>query len=346
MSLPLGLSPRDWGLQKNIVAASQCLREELARRYPGIREIVARSPQAALESVPDVEVRWTVGPPKGACELGGVYDGDREPPLITVRRFENDKRNNFTCLHELGHHLLAQNEEWQYDVLPTLGRDARRVEEKIVNDFAASLLISDTDVELHLGSGVSARGIISLIQQTHASATSCCIRALHRPGERLIMLADLGGHIWWSGSSGSPYNPGRKVRQPALLRAIERAQEDAGEHTIVGGEGIRYSTGNSNTDISLNVALYDALAVAVVTSTRPQSRGWVDGSWEEICEQCGSGFLIDNSPGHCAKCDAWKCPHCRTCDCVVNNAVYCMKCFLQLSVAEAATGQTQHEECP
>lgn len=68
---------------------------------------MSRLPLMPLDAVPDVEVRWTAEPPKGACELGGVYDGDRGPALITIRRYRNDSRNYFTCLHELGHHLFA-----------------------------------------------------------------------------------------------------------------------------------------------------------------------------------------------------------------------------------------------
>lgn len=225
MALPVGLSAGEWSTQRVVVLVSQHLRDELDLRYPGVRALAAHDPLAALDMVPDVEVRWTTQPPKGECQLGGVYDGDRDPALITVRESPNETRNYFTCLHELGHHLFAQDEVWQYEVLPGLGRHARRTEEKIANDFAASLLTLDDEVERHLGAGVSARGIVSLIRQTQASATSCCVRAFHLPGERLIILADHAGGIWWVDSSGSPFTPGRKVHQPARVRAIERAIE-------------------------------------------------------------------------------------------------------------------------
>ena len=346
MALPVGLSAGEWSTQRVVVLVSQHLRDELDLRYPGVRALAAHDPLAALDMVPDVEVRWTTQPPKGECQLGGVYDGDRDPALITVRESPNEKRNYFTCLHELGHHLFAQDEVWQYEVLPGLGRHARRTEEKIVNDFAASLLIPDDEVERHLGAGVSARGIVSLIRQTQASATSCCVRALHLPGERLIILADHAGGIWWVDSSGSPFTPGRKVHQPALVRAIERAIEGGAEYTLVGGDGIRYSTGNANTDVSINVVLHEGLAIAVATSTHPQSRQRVDAQWEETCESCGAEFQIDNSPGHCANCDTWKCPECRRCECNAPKPVYCLRCFMQMSVAESAGGRTEHEECP
>lgn len=346
MALPGGLSAAEWCTQRGVVLASQHLREELDLRYPGISALAAQDPLLAVDSVPDVEVRWTAQPPKGACELGGVYDGDREPALITIRRYANDSRNYFTCLHELGHHLFALDETWQYGVLPLLGEHARRTEDKIVNDFAASLLIPEDRVVQHLGSGVTARGIVALVQQTQASATSCCVRALHRPGERLIMLADHGGHIWWADANGSPFNPGKRVHQPSLVRAIERAADDGGEHTVVGGDGIRYSSGKAITDVRVEVALHEGLAVAVVTSTHPQTRHWVDSQWEETCGACGTEFQISKSPGHCAKCDTWKCPDCRACECAAHKPVYCMKCFMQMSLVESAGGRTEHDECP
>lgn len=345
MVLPAGLSASEWNTRRGVVLAREHLRKELDHRYPGVSALAAQDPLMALDSLPDVELRWTAEPPRGACELGGVYDGDRDPALITIRRSSNDSRNYFTCLHELGHHLFAQDEAWQFDVLPFIGESARRIEDKIVNDFAASLLIPEDRVVQHLGAGVTARGIVALVQQTKASATSCCVRALHLPGERLIILAAESGHIWWADSNGSPFNPGKRIHQPSLLRAIERAKEDGGEHTVVGGDGIRYSTGKAVTDVMIEVSLYEGLAIAVATLTRPQTRHWVDEQWNEICESCGFEFQITNSSGHCTVCDSWKCPDCRGCGCTDRRAVYCTECFMQLSLAEAGGGRTAHNEC-
>lgn len=344
MTLPQGHSAAEWSGQSLVEQASSHLREVLRASYPEVAAIASTNPQGALELVSDVTVRWTSEPPKGACALGGVYDGDCQPPTITLRRFSNEKRNNFTALHELGHHLLYGDEDWAYRVLPTLEDKARLVEEKVVNDFAATLLVPDAVVQQHLGSGVAADGIRQMVAQTEASATTCCIRALNVPGERLVMLADVEGRIWYSDSNGMPYNPGKRVTQPSLATAAERALAD-GEYTLVGGEGIRYSKGWADTDVKIDVALHEGLVIAVVTSTRPDSRTRLSADWREECGACGEQFTSDISPGQCRTCGDWKCPGCRGCECTNAKAVVCTRCWVALSVAEVGKGLTVHEHC-
>lgn len=344
MTLPHGRSAAEWLGQALVSQASSHLREALRASSPEVAAIASADPQGALALVPGVTVRWTYDQPKGACALGGVYDGDSEPPTITLRRFTNDKRNNFTALHELGHHLLYGDEDWQYRVLPTLGDKARVVEEKIVNDFAATLLVPTSVVQRHLGAGVTATGLRQMVAETEASATTCCISALNLPGQRLVMLADVEGRIWYSDSNGTPYNPGKRVVQPLLATAAERALGE-GQHTLVGGEGIRYSKGWADTDVRIDVALHEGLVIAVVTSTRPDSRTRLSADWNEECAACGAHFRLDASSGQCATCGDWKCSECRGCECTNAKSVVCTRCWVALSVAEVGKGLTVHDDC-
>lgn len=344
MALPQGRGATEWSGQTLVSQASSHLREVLSASYPEVAALASIDPQGALALVPGVVVRWTYDRPKGACDLGGVYDGDSEPPTITLRRFGNERRNNFTALHEVGHHLLYGDEDWQYRVLPTLGDKARMVEEKIVNDFAATLLVPASVVQQHLGVGVTADGLRQMVALTEASATTCCISALNLPGERLVMLADVEGRIWYSDSNGMPYNPGKRVTQPSLATAAERALGD-GEYTLVGGEGIRYSKGWADTDVRIDVALHGGLVIAVVTSTRPDSRSRLSADWREECAACGEQFTSDTSPGQCSTCGDWRCPECRGCECTNAQTVVCTRCWVALSVAEAGKGLTAHDDC-
>lgn len=344
MTLPEGRSAADWTGQGQVSRASAHLREVLSVSYPEVSALASVDPQEALNLVPGVEVRWTYERLRGGCDLGGAYDGDSEPPTITLRWSSNEKRNNFTALHELGHHLLYSDEDWQYRVLPTLGDKARVVEEKIVNDFAATLLVPESVIQQHLGAGVTANGLREMVSQTEASATTCCISALNLSGERLVMLGDTEGHIWYADSNGHPYNPGKRVQQPSLATAAERALSE-GHYTLVGGEGIRYSTGRADTDVRIDVALHDGLVIAVVTSTRPDSRSRLDSDWNEECAACGSFFKINSSAGQCSTCGDWKCADCRGCECSNANVVTCTRCFLALSLAEVGKGLTVHEDC-
>lgn len=344
MSLPLGRSAAEWTDQSLVSQASGHLRATLRTAYPEAAALASTDPQEALDSIPGLEVSWTHETPRRACDLGGVYDGDRDPARITLRVYQNERRNKFTALHELGHHLLYCDSDWSLRVLPTLGDRARVVEEKVANDFAASLLLPDEMVQRYLGSGVTAVGLREMLARTEASATTCCVRALSLPGDRLVMLATLDGGIWYSDSNGRPYNPGKKVVQPSLATAAERALAE-GSYTLLGGEGIRYASGRADTDVQVDVAVHEGLVFAVVTSTRPDSRTWGGADWNEVCRACGEHFQVSMSAGKCAACDEWKCPECRGCECVNAKAVICPRCWIALSVAEASQGLETHTDC-
>lgn len=344
MTLPLGRSAAEWTGQSLVSQASSHLRAVLRRTYPEAAAIATTDPQEALESIPDVEVSWTYEAPRGTCDLGGVYEGDCDPARITLRVFPSEGRNNFTAMHELAHHLLYRDHDWSLRVLPTLGDMARVVEEKVANDFAATLLVPDEVVHRYLGSTVTAVGLREMVARTEASATTCCVRALNLPGERLVMLAAPDGRIWYSDSNGRPYNPGKKVVQPSLATAAERALPE-GSYTLLGGEGIRYSTGWADTDVQVEVAGHEGLVIAVVSSTRPDSRSRLASDWHEECPACGDHFQVSTSSGKCATCDQWKCPECRGCECSNARAVICPRCWVALSLAEAARGLEAHDDC-
>lgn len=334
----------EWAGPKLVATAACRLLDEFSRLFPEASSIAHGDPVAALDRIPALEVEWTTRPPAGACQLGGTYDGRRSPALIRIREERYLSRNNFTAMHELGHHLLYLNETWQYDVLPGLGGRARIVEEKIVNAFAAKILIPDSAIDAFLGHDVTPQGVFELADATSASLTACCIAALGRPGDRLVLIGDPDGRVSFADSNGHPYNPGRKLPQPLLARAAERAGEK-GRSTMKGGEGIRYSSGRAYTDVEMRVAVRGAVVVAVVTTTPPDGRIHADAGWGELCGNCGTEFVAANSPGYCQKCGQWKCPACRTCGCAPQPAI-CTKCFQTLSVEDMARGRSVHEECP
>ena len=346
--LPHGWVPSRWETREGTRAVAGHADALLDAKYPGVRTAVLDDPVKALTLVHDVEVRWVTTRPRGACELGGLYEGDRDVPRITVHESPHAPRNHFTCMHELGHHLLGQDEDWQFDVLPALdASQARRVEDKAVNDFAARLLIPDTHVAATLGSSATPGGIVALHARSQASLTACCVRALSEPGERLIFLVSHAGHIWWVGSNGSPYSPGKGVHQPLVVQAIERATEsETGTFALFGGAGIQYRSGNSLTDVKVDVALADDdLAVVIATTTPPQARGYVEADWAEACETCGANFTPEQAPERCSKCHSWRCPECSNCSCNEREPAFCEACFLTLPVADVDRGLTRHEDC-
>jgi len=340
--LPAGKSAAEWRTQPLINVASQRLIELFEDRYPDAAAIAHADPVRALQFIADVKLQWLTDSPTGACELGGVYDPVHKPPLIQVLMSRSLERNNFTVLHELGHHLLAQDEQWSYTVRRSISQD---VEERVVSTFASHVLLPDEIVVHHLDP-VTATGVVSLIGATSASVTACCVRALSLPGERLVLLTERGERVIWAGSNGRPHAPRKDVWQP-FIEAVARRAESNPDLTaeMSGGEGVLYANGTQDTNVNAQAAWYEDLVVAVVTSTPPPRYVYPGHEpWQQACGNCGHEFPPAESPAQCSKCREWKCPRCNHCQCAP-APVICEECWTQLSRSLVERGLRRHPDC-
>lgn len=345
--LPTSRTPAEWRTQALITAASHYLVSEFENRYPEGAAIAHSDPAAAAQFMNDLTVKWVQRRPSGACDLGGTYEDQVYPAVATIHLTASQERNNFTLLHEIGHHLLSTDPIWAFDIRPSLAGQARTIEDHLVNAFASNVLLPDEIVNLHL-QPVTAAGIVSLRNATYASTTACCVRAAGLPGERLVMLTRHGDEVLYADGNGQPYTPGKNVHQPGILKAAERAAEIPNKTAqITGGDGILYSTGRHNPNVRIDVAWYDHLVVAVVTATPPPRRMRNDQEqWQHIGDHCGHEFSLAESPGHCSRCGDWKCPECGSCGCR-RPSVYCTDCFMELPVSMVEQGRSHHHpECP
>lgn len=321
------------------------LRAVFAQHWPEAARLASEDPVGCLGHVADLEVSITDGAGGANCPIAGDYDGQADPPLLTICRSDNGRRDGFTALHELGHHLLYDDSTWQYEICPKL-KDARIDEERVVNSFAAGILIGDTLIAAHLCPDVTANGIRALACDTRASLAACCVRALERPGDRLVMIASPSGRVWFSSSSGDVYNPGRRVIQPMLADAAERARSGAGSVVIEGGEGLRYASGRSWLEARADVCVSDDVLIAVITRgrhKRPDETSW--SSWTIECPQCAQEYTPKDSPGECFQCGQSRCPRCGACDCPRKVRPICRECFTELSASEASNGRTLCGQC-
>ncbi len=326
----------------NVSDAAARLGPLLEARYPGAAALACQAPAQALEALGEVAVRWLNGRSRSACPVDGTYTDD--PPTITIYRSRTVERDNFTCLHELGHHLLTLDEQWQFTEKPRLGERARYVEETVVNVFAARTIIPTNLLNRYLALPVRAAQIRDLYYATPASATACLVRSMDIEGQRLVMLTDLGGSVWFADSTGEPYNPGKNVPQPAVARAIDRALTGDGTYRLVGDEGIVYRSGKANPWVEIDVAVDETMAFVVVHAVTRDSRAPGGSEWQASCGQCGYDFAPDEASGQCAECREPKCPECGQCACEP-ELVICSQCFVALSTVEAAAGRTTHQEC-
>lgn len=340
--IPLPADPRWWLTRDGVAHAARHLRTQLATRYPEAARCAADDPTGVCDHIIDLDLELQPTPPSGACPVGAVYEPLPAPARIRMRP-TGGRRDGFTILHEIGHHLMYTDHWWSLTVRPTLpqGKD-RVVGEKVANAFAASVLLPNAQVGSVFADGVSATAIRQLHRHSQASAAACCVRALDEPGQRLVMLASLDGRPWFADSHGMPYNPGTKLTQPLIGRAIERAGMDGTAH-VTGGQGIVYSTGRIDTDVILEVAVDGGYVFAIATSTPQDSRLSVEFTNEITCSHCDETFTPVDSTQRCLACSSWRCPACGQCDCE-RPASYCQRCFIELAVADVQAGHTNCEE--
>lgn len=314
-------------------------------RYPQAAETASFDAVGAVECLPDVEVIEDPHYRSRGCPIDGTYDPD--PPLIRYRPYYN-RRDGFTLLHELGHHLLATDDTWCLRVWPMLNEVkglASRVEEDLVNAFAAGVLIG-ADIALDaFAEGVTSAAIAGLYESTGASAAACLVRGLRETGDRLVMLCGRDGLTLFAASNGEPYNPGAGVTQPAVAQAVTRIGGLEGTRRIDGGDGVRYRSGKAFTRVRFDVTVRDQLVFVIVEPTAIDTRVQAFDEWHLTCPACGHSFTQDASTGLCATCREPLCPRCRGCDCEGRAATYCQRCFITLPTARAGTGATLCEDC-
>lgn len=345
MSVFVADSADTWRTNARILEAARYLIGELEQRHPDAATLAEADPHTALSHIPGLLVTIDHTARNAVCPIDGTYDA--ATTTIRYRPAGNDARDRFTLLHELGHHLLAINDDWNYDVVPLLTqtKNAAHVEERLVNAFASLLLIPDEQADEAFRTGVTAAAARDLYLTTNASATACLSRSLLEPGDRLVMLGTGGGHIWYAQSNGEPYAPSAAVEQPAIAHGALRALQGDGTARFTGHEGIRYRSGKANTRVAFDICTEGTLVFAVITPTRFDSR--VDNTSAEFTltcvAGCGATFTPVEAGDTCSRCGETRCPRCRGCECL--REIYCSRCTIALPTVRARAGSTLCEEC-
>lgn len=343
MHLPDIQPVSDWTLIKHIELAVEYFKAKIAEddQLTGLFQ----DPLETLENHTGIALKFVSSSPSG-CSVSGYYRPT--PPTLHVHRSNSSRRDNFTALHELGHHLQQTDRSWAMDVLSELTDRERELLEEAVSDALASDILLPKDlVAEHLGSGlVTAKGIAALYGATVASRQACCIAAArHGVGDKaLISLSDLDGKVVLSLSTAeSLYRLPRGLVQPDLSRLIRKACD--GQLTAVGTAqaGLVYSTTNRRYDIKFDVAL-DIEGRWAFSVARPEQE-YGNQNWGKAVQHCPAPaceaiFEVDGATARC-RCGDYKCPECGSCSCESSLPV-CTECWTELSVADVAAGQSTH----
>lgn len=122
----------------------------------------------------------------GLCD--GLYI--RQSRLILYLPTPGSRRENFTLLHELGHHLIYQDD----DLLAWLADhdDPKRAREEVCDQIAARLLVPTELIDRVLdGRKPAATDVASLYEQSAASREVCAVAISRRLGcEGFVALID------------------------------------------------------------------------------------------------------------------------------------------------------------
>lgn len=339
------VAPLQWMDARVLAQGRQALQDFFAAEHADACELAESDALSALSKIDGLTVHEDPTVRGNDCPIDGAYD-----PLtatIRYRRSQSEGRDYFTLLHELGHHLLATNTTWSFDIAPKLDRQriGTAVEERLVSAFASHTLVPETTASPLFARGVTSRAVAELNRSTSASATACLVRALDEPGHRLVMLTNTVGQPWFTQTTGEPWSPGTRTRQPDIETGVLRALEGDGTHRLTTGEGLLFGTGNRNTTVTFDVTVDGGLVFVIIEPALHDSRLLDhDQQWHLDClAGCGHSFTPNESPGTCATCQQHKCGRCSGCECKQDRP--CSTCMMSLPVTRRRAGHTLCEDC-
>lgn len=268
------------------------------------------------------------------CSVDGYYEThiSEHPMILYARHDKAPRRNRFTILHELAHHLLADTCCNLLDDLDQIGDrrgGASQPEELACHSFAGRILIADSDLEDLIGtSRLKPEHIVELHRSTNASFEAAATRAANfvsdpvavvvlREASRIAFCASTGLTPWPKGSPVKPLGP--------LDRAFMKdAHSRPEEYRYASGyaEAVYCSTTRANGGFT---------AIGVLSrhnlGSGPSILEHPDQKWKVtnlLCEWCSG----ERERKWCPLCAGKLCNDCGRCECsapMVNRV--CSGCF-------------------
>lgn len=283
------------------------------------------------------------------CSVAGGYRW--EPPTLVVTESMSRRRQQFTLLHELGHHIQKTNIDLGTRVVEH--RKPEAFEDACCDAFAAQLLLPDDLIDAHISSrGPSVRTATELFETSNASRAAICVRLSNRlqsPGA--VAVLDENGLVTFAAAAGGLYPPARHSDQIAnpLVRAALESGEDS--RTFARDDAqIWYRDGHASerlygqaawagNRLFLIMVAYSAPWLAM-SPPRDGTAQYTNDRWEQ-CEHCNKTFVIGFI---CRKCKQPRCPS-GHCGCTTKTQKTCTECFLQKRGNQFAPGSKVCLEC-
>lgn len=308
---------------------------ELEAVWPGAATILAAGALRAVRGWDQVAVQLV---PESAadsgCSVAGAYLGTMIPPVIAVASAASARRQDFTALHELGHHLQRTRDALT-DELLAQPDDGFGLEDAACDAFAAAILLPETVVQRHIGvRGPSADDVVGLWRDAGASRAAVCVRASERlPAPGHVVLLDTDGLVVFCASHGlPPLTRGSDQSSCTLIRdALHR-----GSGRATGRARLAYRNGVRGDELYGQIAPLDGFLVAVFVLDSapwklfapPPAQQGPRAAWR-ICESPGCNYEFWSFQKPCEECGQPECPECGRCACAPKvSERLCPRCFL------------------
>lgn len=294
-------------------------------------EELQRSPKVAIS----LREHLTYG-----CGGGGYYRPN--PPTIYLHP-STPRRDNFTLLHELGHHLQIRHPVWGFLLLDLPHSSRRRTEEAVSDQIASHVLMPWQDGALVAHECHPADLMAGFFGSSTASRSAALMRVkgLLPPSARwILVVAEGDGRVQAAVSTYSDAQPAKDSIQPGFAALASEAT--SGPVRRIFSEGIVYNTGAVLEDMRAEAVLdYDARYVFVaLTPVARFGTGRIGYPTYECCNPaCARTFESRAAAGECNRCGEFRCPDCRSCGCeTAGSGPTCSNCRMQISPGEIASG--------
>jgi hypothetical protein len=285
-------------------------------------QLLREEPLEAVRELFDLTVEVADWQGASPCSVSGRYYGDQLRIVVDGRSAA--QRQNFTVLHELGHHVTYDVEDVANLIESFEDPDeAEAAEEDFADAFAACLLLPSELVDLHIGTeGPTPDAVIGLVEGSTASREACAVAAVQRIDRSgYVVVSDLAGTVRFAARSNTPYRIARDTRQPpdgVLAQAANSGRASDPRATL------RYASGQPTDPHHAQAVRHGNYVIAVFTTGRPP---WDRGLWipdesvaqatQATCgfDDCGHEWTALGRP--CSRCRDHRCEECGRCGCDV-----------------------------
>jgi hypothetical protein len=326
--------------------------DALKRQRPGVVARLQVNPLDELESWDDLAVVYVeerVGYDR--CSVAGSYL--HTPPTLRITVAASRRRNGFTGLHELGHHLQKTDVLLGSRLFEVCPHDSETLEEEACDAFAAEILLPDDELMPVLGpKGPVVRDVADLVESSSASREACCVwAARHLRGAGVVYLLGADGVVQFSAPHS--YIPPARGSDQSRTPLIAAAMATHNGHVTKDDTQLLYGNGSTSEtlygqavwldpDYLIAIVARDIVPWKQLAVPRADTGGYRSRKWQ-ICAICNDYQTEDP----CDNCSEPRCAngHCRCAVAKASKERQCPQCHLRLAPSRFRPGETVCTDC-